>query len=120
MAGVESRGFDAPDETRTPNKTKVDVLRIAGATAARLTLEPGWTWGECIKPVVGTETCELRHVGLAHSGAMGVAHDDGSEQEIRAGQFYVIEPGHTAWVVGEEPFIGFEFEAPTAEFFANG
>ena len=37
MAGLSSKSFDAPDETRTPDKTKVDVVRLAGATAARFT-----------------------------------------------------------------------------------
>ena len=119
MAGVETRSFDSPDETRTPSKTKVELVRVGQTTAARMTLEPGWTWAECIKPIVGTDRCQLRHVGLAQSGAMGVEHDDGTQQEIRAGQAYVIEPGHNAWVVGSEPFVGFEFEAPTAEEFAK-
>ena len=33
MAGVQSRDFNSPDETRTPDKTQVDVVRM-GATAA--------------------------------------------------------------------------------------
>jgi hypothetical protein len=119
VPGVETRSFDAPDETRTPSKTKVEMVRLGGASAARVTLEPGWTWAECIKPIAGTESCQLRHVGLAQSGAMGVAHEDGTEQEIRGGQAYVIEPGHNAWVVGDEPFVGFEFEAPSAEKFGK-
>ena len=39
---------------------------------------------------------------------MHVVHDDGTEQEIRAGQADVIEPGHDAWVVGDEAVVGFE------------
>ena len=31
MAGVESRSFDTPDETRTPRKTKVERVRIGGS-----------------------------------------------------------------------------------------
>ena len=27
MAGVEALNFDSPDETRTPDKTRVDVIR---------------------------------------------------------------------------------------------
>jgi len=27
MPGVESRDFESPDETRTPDKTQVDVVR---------------------------------------------------------------------------------------------
>ena len=30
MAGVESRDFDSPDETRSPDKTQVDVVRTHG------------------------------------------------------------------------------------------
>jgi len=119
VPGVETRGFNAPDETRTPSKTKVDVVRMGSTTAARLTLEPGWSWAECIKPIVGTASCQLRHVGLAHSGAMHVTHEDGTEGEIRAGETYVIEPGHNAWVVGDEPFVGFEFESRSAEDYAK-
>ena len=52
MAGVETRDFDSPDETRTPDKTKVDVVRMgSGTTAARFTFEPGWKWSDCVKPV---------------------------------------------------------------------
>jgi hypothetical protein len=31
----------------------------------------------------------------------------------------VIEPGHDAWVVGDEPFVGFEFETQAAEQYAR-
>ena len=38
MAGVESRSFDAPDETRTPDKTTIDVVKMGGTSAGRFTL----------------------------------------------------------------------------------
>jgi mannose-6-phosphate isomerase-like protein (cupin superfamily) len=120
MAGVEVRGFDSPDETRTPDKTRVELVRMGDTSAARMTLEPGWRWSECIKPLVGTESCQLRHVGVVQSGRMQVMHDDGTELEIGPGQTYVIEPGHDASVVGNEPFVGFEFESISAERFAKG
>ena len=41
------------------------------------------------------------------------------EQETSAGQAYVIEPGHDAWVVGDEPVVGFEFESQAAEEYAK-
>ena len=120
MAGLQVRAFHAPDETRTPDKTQVDVVKMGGTTAARLTLEPGWKWSECIKPIAGTESCQVRHVGVVQSGRIHVSHEDGSEGEIGAGEAYVIEPGHDAWVVGDETFVGFEFESPTAEVYAKG
>ena len=50
---------------------------------------------------------------------MRVTHDDGTVVEIEAGDAYVIEPGHNAEVVGDEPFIGFEFEPKAAEEYAR-
>jgi hypothetical protein len=118
MAGVSSKSFDTPDEVRTPDKTKVDVVRLGGETVARITFQPGWKWSECVKPVARTESCQARHVGAIVTGRMRVVHDDGTEGEFSAGDAYVIEPGHDAWVVGDDPVVGFEFES--AETYARG
>jgi len=101
------------------DKTTVDVVRMGGSTAARLTLEPGLRWSECIKPVVGTDSCRVHHVGVVHSGRIAIKHDDGTEIEIGPGEAYVIEPGHDAWIVGDEPFVGYEFESRAAEEYAK-
>jgi quercetin dioxygenase-like cupin family protein len=115
MAGVELLDFDSPDETRTPDKTRVDVVRLGQTTAARFAFEPGWRWSDCVKPVVGTDSCQVRHVGVVQSGRLAVQHEDGTEAEVGAGEAYVIEPGHDAWVVGDEPFVALEFESRSAE-----
>jgi hypothetical protein len=119
MAGVEALDFDSPDESRTPDKTRVDVIHVGDTTAARMTFEPGWKWSECVKPVVGTDSCQVRHVGVAQSGRLHVAHEDGTEAEVGPGDAYVIEPGHDAWVLGDESFVGFEFEPHSAEEYAR-
>jgi len=119
MAGVESRSFESPDETRKPDKTQVDVVRMGTTTAGRFAFEPGWRWSDCVKPVVGTDSCQLRHVGVVQSGRLVIAHEDGTELEIGPGDAYVIEPGHDAWVVGDERFVGFEFETRSAEDYAK-
>jgi hypothetical protein len=31
----------------------------------------------------------------------------------------VIAPGHDAWVVGDEPFVAYEFESKSAEAYAR-
>ena len=119
MAGVEKRDFDSPDDTRTPDKTRVDVVHAGGHAVARLKLEPGWSWRECIKPVAGTESCQHTHVGIVRSGRMLVQHGDGTELELGRGDVYVIEPGHDAEVVGDEPLEAFEFEPHAAEEYAR-
>lgn len=119
MAGVEKRDFDSPDESRTPDKTRVDVVRMGGTTAARFTMEPGWRWSDCVKPVAGTDSCQHRHVGVVQSGRMRVTHDDGTVLELASGDAYVIEPGHDAEIVGDTQFVGFEFEVKAAEEYAR-
>jgi len=52
MPGVEARGFDSPDETRTPNKTTVEFVKLAGGEIGRYTFQPGWRWSERIKPLL--------------------------------------------------------------------
>jgi mannose-6-phosphate isomerase-like protein (cupin superfamily) len=120
MAGVEARDFSAPDETRTPDKTKVEIVRVGGTSASRVSLQPGWRWSESVKPVAGTDSCQHHHVGVIQSGTMHVAHDDGTEVDVGPGHAYVIEPGHDAWVVGDEAVVGYEFDSRTAEEYAKG
>jgi hypothetical protein len=117
---VAKKSFESPDERRTPDKTDMQVVDLGSVKAARVTLQPGWRWSECIKPVAGTESCRSHHVGAVASGQLHVRHDDGTETEIGPGDAYVIEPGHDAWVVGSEPFVGYEFDSQAAETFARG
>jgi hypothetical protein len=119
MAGVQRLDFDSPDETRTPDKTRVDLLRLGNTTIGRFAFQPGWRWSECIKPVAGTESCQARHVGIVQSGSMHVVHDDGTEADLKAGDAYVIEPGHDAWITSSDPFVGYEFESRSAEEYAR-
>src|SRR5262249_26701493 len=119
MTGVQKRDFGSPDETRTPDKTRIDVVHLGGTTAARFAMEPGWSWSACVKPVAGTESCQLRHIGVVQSGRLRVMHEDGTVAELGPGEAYVIEPGHDAEVVGEEQFVGFEFEPQSAEEYAR-
>jgi mannose-6-phosphate isomerase-like protein (cupin superfamily) len=120
MAGIAKKNFEAPDERRTPERTVVEVVDLGSLKAARMTLQPGWRWSECIKPVVGTESCQTHHVGAVASGQLRVRHDDGTEVEVGAGDAYVIEPGHDAWVIGSEPFVAYEFDTKAAETYARG
>ena len=96
------------------------MVRMGAATVGRFAFEPGWRWSECVKPVAGTDSCQIHHVGVVQSCRLAIRHDDGTEVEIGPGDAYVIEPGHDAWVVGDEGFVGYEFEAKAAEEYAKG
>jgi hypothetical protein len=119
MAGLTAKPFDSPDETRTPDKAKMEVLDLGSVKAARLTAQPGWRWSECIKPVVGGDSCQAHHVGVIISGTMHVVHNDGSEGDIPPGNGYEIQPGHDAWVVGDAPVVAYEFDSTTAQTYAR-
>ena len=111
MGGITTKSFSSPDETRTPPNTTVEVVRLGGETAARFTFQPGWRWSRDVAPVVGTTSCQARHVGAVHQGTMRLTHEDGTEAEVSVGDAYTIEPGHDAWVVGDEPVVVLEFES---------
>jgi len=110
MANFEHRDFRTPDETRTPDKTTVELVNVAGGQIGRYTFQPGWRWSECIKPVVGTDTCQVEHVGYCISGSIHVSYRDGTDGDIVAGEVYRIGPGHDAWVVGDDPMVSVEFQ----------
>src|SRR5687767_6966136 len=119
MAGLVTKNFESPDEVRSPDKTKIEVVDLAGVKAARMTAQPGWKWSECIKPVAGTDSCQAHHVGVIVSGTLHIRHDDGTETDVTPGTAYVVEPGHDAWVVGDEAVVAFEFDSSTAGTFAK-
>lgn len=104
----ETKSHNTPDEVRSPDKTRVEIVRFDGFTMGRFRFEPGWRWSECVKPVVKTESCQVSHVGYAVSGGITVRMTDGTEKYIRAGESYTIPPGHDAWVDGKEGFVGIE------------
>ena len=106
MAESETRNIDTPHETR-PFKANghMDVITIADFTMGRGVFEPGWKWSNDVKPIAGTESCQTRHTGYCLSGQMTVRFDDGTEVDIGPGDVMLIEPGHDAWTVGDEPCV---------------
>lgn len=110
MASIESRDFAAPDETRTPPKTKVELVNLAGGQIGRYTFQPGWRWAECVKPIAGTDSCQVEHIGYVISGSLHCVNVDGTEKDISAGQVYRIAPGHDAWNAGSAPCVVVEFQ----------
>jgi len=117
VSKLDVKSHDTPDELRSPNKTKVEVVRLKEFTLGRLPMEPGWKWSDCIKPVVKTDSCQVSHVGHCISGRIHIQMNDGSETTITPGTSYTIPPGHDAWVEGSEPFVC--VEVLSAEQFAR-
>ena len=108
VSKLASKSHNNPDEVRSPDKTRVEVVRLPGFTLGRLNMEPGWKWSECVKPVVKTDSCQVSHVGYVVSGSITVKMDDGTQKTITQGTSYTIPPGHDAWVEGNERFVCIE------------
>src|SRR4051812_3528312 len=86
------------------------VVGSAGAaTFMKGTFEPGWRWSRDVRPIAGTDSCQHRHLGYIIAGTLHVETDDGTVEELTAGDAYEIPPGHDAWVVGDEAWDAIEF-----------
>jgi hypothetical protein len=119
MGGFVRKSFDKPDETRSMERGRADIVRLAESTAGRARLEPGWRWSTSVKPIVGGDSCQMHHVGYALAGSMHIVTADGEEHDINEGDAYEIMPGHDAWVTSSYAFEGLEFQSSTAEGFAK-
>lgn len=102
---IDKKSFGRPDETRTFEKGKVDVLTVGDTQVGLARFEPGWKWSECIKPIAQTDSCQSEHLGYFISGRMRIVTDDGTEMEYGPGDMMYLGPGHDAWVVGNDECV---------------
>ena len=116
----QRKNLESPDETRTFENGKAQVVTLGNFSASRLVFEPGWRWSENVKPIAGTDSCQVLHTGYHVSGRLHVRLNDGTEEEFGPGDAYVIPPGHDAWVVGDEPVVSVDMSRVTAEKYATG
>jgi class 3 adenylate cyclase/quercetin dioxygenase-like cupin family protein len=106
---LRRKRFDAPDEVRTLEKGHVDIVELGELTVGRAVFEPGWRWSDHVKPIVGTASCEVHHLGYVISGQLHCEMNDGASIELRAGDTFEVPPGHDAWVVGDEPWVSVDY-----------
>jgi len=93
MAAAEHKYFKSPDEVRTFEKGKLELLNMNGGVIGRLTLEPGWRWSQHVKPIAKTEWCEAPHFQYQVSGRIHVVMSDGSTFEAGPGDVTMLPPG---------------------------
>lgn len=105
MYEVILKRFEKPDEVRTFEKGKFELVHIGGMTIGRATYQPGWKWSEHVGRATGAKSCSVEHVGMVVSGRATAAMDDGQVIEMKPGDVFYIAPGHDSWVVGNEPYV---------------
>ena len=84
---------------------QLELVELGDTTLGRMRYEPGWRWSEDVKPIAGTDSCQARHAGICVSGRMTVRMDDGTEGSVGPGDVVDLDPGHDAWVEGDEPCV---------------
>lgn len=109
MPRLQRKGFAPPDETRSFPNGLVEVITLDEIWVSRFVFQPGWRWSKDVAPIVGTRSCQHRHVGYTISGRLVVRMDDGTEMTIGPGDAYEIPPGHDGWVEGDVAWESVEF-----------
>ncbi|MFQ5875118.1 MAG: cupin domain-containing protein [Dehalococcoidia bacterium] len=109
MQNIVIKSFDAPDEVRTFEKGRFEVVRIGSLTIGRASYKPGWKWSEHVGSRTGASMCDTDHVGLVLSGRAHVIMSEGQEIELKSGDLFSIGSSHDSWVVGDEPYVSLHF-----------
>ncbi len=111
-----ARNVEQPDDTtRFPNGQE-RIIEVLGTPVGLATLQPGWRWSNDVRPVMGSDSCPLLHVGYALSGRLHVEVNDGSTLDIAPGDTFQIPPGHDAWVIGDDPCMLLDWSGRVREY----
>lgn len=113
MKTSEQKRFGTPDEVRTFEKGRLELVNVGGGAIGRLVLEPGWRWSAHVKPLVGTQWCEAPHFQYHVAGTLHVQMSDGTEFDAVPGDVTLLPAGHDAWVVGSEPVVVVDWNGAT-------
>ncbi|MFL5680201.1 MAG: adenylate/guanylate cyclase domain-containing protein [Chloroflexota bacterium] len=109
MPRLQSKSFDHPDSTRDFPNSHAALVEFGDTTVGLARWDPGWRWSNDLRPMVGTSSCLVHHLGYALSGTLHVATDDGQSLDVIGPAVYEIPAGHDAWVVGDVPFVTVEW-----------
>ncbi|MFC4007140.1 cupin domain-containing protein [Nonomuraea purpurea] len=113
---IEVKSIDKPDERRDFPRGHLEICHLSGLDFCCATFEPGWRWSESVKPIAGTDLCQVHHNGFVAAGRMRLRMEDGTESEVGAGEVFVCQPGHDSWVVGDEQTVVYDFAGGMTEY----
>jgi class 3 adenylate cyclase len=101
--------FDSSHEVNEGGGVREEVLQLEDMAVARTVHPVGWKWSTDVKPIVGTDLCQHRHVGFVLSGRLVFQLADGSIHRAAEWNAYDVPPGHDSWVEGEAPAVVLEW-----------
>jgi class 3 adenylate cyclase len=108
MPGLQRKTLRSPDDSVAIKGLDERSVEMGEQTIGRAVIQPGWRWSVDLQPIVGTPSCDVRHLGVCLRGVLHVRMNDGHEIEIGPDDVFDIPAGHDAWVVGDEPFESIE------------
>jgi class 3 adenylate cyclase len=100
---------ERPDEVVEFPNIRTDIVHLGDLSVGRMVNQPGWRWSKDVRPTVGGEWCQIRHVGFIFSGRLGIDFPDGSMVVFAPGDVFEIPPGHDGYTVGDEPVVQVEW-----------
>ena len=103
------KNLDRPDTKVELPRITVQQVDLGDITVGLTHVEPGWRWSNDVRPQVGGDWCEARHVGVVLSGRFGATMRDGTTVEFGPKDVFEIPPGHDGFVVGDEPCVQIEW-----------
>ena len=102
--------FENPDEVRTFEKGRFELVTLGGMTIGRATYQPGWKWSEHVGP--GDRRHALPCRACRHGRLRLRDRGDGQRRRHRnARGRRLLHSARTArfWVVGDEPYVSLHF-----------
>jgi len=109
MAEIRTKNLDDPDVTLQLSRLTVQQVELGDFTVGLTRVDPGWRWSTDVRPEVGGDWCQARHVGVVLSGRFAATMQDGTTVEFGPYDVFEIPPGHDGFVIGDEPCVQLEW-----------
>jgi len=109
MPEAVSKSLDAPENVIEFPNLVARTVELGDLTVGHIVTQPGWRWSTHVRPTVGGEWCQARHVGFIVSGRLGIAMPDGTEYVFGPNEVFDVPAGHDGFTVGDEPCVQVEW-----------
>ncbi|HEY0442663.1 MAG TPA: adenylate/guanylate cyclase domain-containing protein [Candidatus Limnocylindrales bacterium] len=110
------RTLDEPDEQRSFENIQIQLVNLGDITVARSIAQPGWRWSTHVKPIAGTDSCQVNHRGTVLQGHLRIEMEDGRVYDFLRGDVYEVPAGHDGAALGDEATILIEMSTQIAEW----
>ena len=109
MKNIVAKNLDSIENQQMfVDGSKRTVVVLESVAIGRGEYLPGWKWSEHAGRQTGRSS--EAHIGYILTGQMVIRTTGGREVLVGPGDTFEVQPGHDAWVVGDESCIALDFE----------